>query len=340
MENNPLISVVIPVHNLDSFLDKCLSSIYSQSYTNWECIVINDCSTDNSESIAQNWCDKDSRFRYIYNATNQGVSSTRNTGIDSARGEYIVFVDADDWVECDFLKDFIPYLYDTEEKHRLVIQDIIKDYPSYTEKGCQKYQNEKLNLPSDFNKLLSNYRYTQGYPFNKLFKIDILNKYNIRFPINTFNEDEIFYLRYIKYVNEIFFLKRANYHYLQRKNSLSRTPNFTKCYNYLKYNIDINNEFKAMLNNNEKERLIAEKYARKIFNGIFKLMYRNSIYSNNYTQQERLIFLKKSREILLKNKNLYLPPSSLIQKIDIFLLKNNFIWLLDLSLMMRLQLNK
>ncbi|WOC52436.1 hypothetical protein BPO_1789 [Bergeyella porcorum] len=95
-----------------------------------------------------------------------------------------------------------------------------------------------------------------------------------------------------------------------------------------------------MLNNNEKERLVAEKYAEKMFNGIFKLMYRNSIYSNNYTKQERLTFLKKSREILLKNKNLYLPPSSLIQKIDVFLLKNNFIWLLDLSLMTRLQLNK
>ena len=98
----PLISVVIPAYNAGQFLDETLESVLSQTYENWECIIVNDGSTDNTESIAKKWCEKDARFCYFYKE-NSGVSDTRNLGIKEARGEYIAFLDADDLYMPNFL---------------------------------------------------------------------------------------------------------------------------------------------------------------------------------------------------------------------------------------------
>ena len=99
----PLISVVIPAYNAESFLDETLESVLSQTYENWECIIVNDGSIDNTESIAKKWCEKDTRFRYFYKE-NSGVSDTRNLGIKEARGEFIAFLDADDLYMPNFLE--------------------------------------------------------------------------------------------------------------------------------------------------------------------------------------------------------------------------------------------
>ena len=102
MKFTPLISVVIPAYNAEQFLDETLESVLSQTYENWECIIVNDGSTDNTESIAKKWCEKDARFRYFYKE-NSGASDTRNLGIKKARGEYIAFLDADDLYMPNFL---------------------------------------------------------------------------------------------------------------------------------------------------------------------------------------------------------------------------------------------
>ena len=102
MKFTPLISVVIPAYNAEQFLDETLESVLSQTYENWECIIVNDGSTDNTESIAKKWCEKDARFCYFYKE-NSGVSDTRNLGIKEARGEYIAFLDADDLYMPNFL---------------------------------------------------------------------------------------------------------------------------------------------------------------------------------------------------------------------------------------------
>ena len=103
MKNATLISVVIPAYNAEQFLDETLESVLSQTYENWECIIVNDGSTDNTESIAKKWCEKDARFRYFYKE-NSGASDTRNLGIKKARGEYIAFLDADDLYMPNFLE--------------------------------------------------------------------------------------------------------------------------------------------------------------------------------------------------------------------------------------------
>lgn len=96
-----LISVIIPVYNTESYVRVCLESLVEQTYTNFEVIMIDDGSTDNSGEICQEYTERDSRFHY-YRKENGGVSSARNLGIEYSRGNYLTFVDSDDWVEEDY----------------------------------------------------------------------------------------------------------------------------------------------------------------------------------------------------------------------------------------------
>ena len=105
---NGLISVIVPVYNCDRYLPKCLDSILSQSYKNIEIICIDDKSTDNSLGICETYSEKDKRIRIIKRKSNGGLSCARNMGIDASKGDYIAFVDSDDWID----KDFIKVLYE------------------------------------------------------------------------------------------------------------------------------------------------------------------------------------------------------------------------------------
>lgn len=103
----PLISVIVPVYNVEKYLDKCVDSIVNQTYKNLEIILVDDGSPDNCPKMCDNWAKKDKRIKVIHKE-NGGVSSARNVGIDNAKGEYIGFVDSDDWTE----KKYIQKLYE------------------------------------------------------------------------------------------------------------------------------------------------------------------------------------------------------------------------------------
>ena len=100
---NELISIIVPIYNVEKYLRQCLDSIMNQTYRNFECLLINDGSSDNSEDICREYVSKDSRFRY-FEKENGGVSSARNLGIEHSKGEYITFIDSDDWVDSDYLE--------------------------------------------------------------------------------------------------------------------------------------------------------------------------------------------------------------------------------------------
>lgn len=112
MENTPLISVIVPCYNQAQYLDECLQSVLDQTYQNWECIIVNDGSPDNTEDVAQKWVAKDSRFKYL-KKENGGISSARNAGIDKAKGEWVLPLDADDKIGNQYMKlaekEFIGY---------------------------------------------------------------------------------------------------------------------------------------------------------------------------------------------------------------------------------------
>ncbi|MBI9042252.1 glycosyltransferase family A protein [Lutibacter sp.] len=100
--NNPKISIIIPCYNQAQYLEEALQSVLNQTYTHWECIIVNDGSPDNTEQIVLEWTQKDRRFKYLYKE-NGGLSSARNAGIEKAQGEFILPLDADDKIGADYI---------------------------------------------------------------------------------------------------------------------------------------------------------------------------------------------------------------------------------------------
>ena len=100
--DNPLVSIIVPCYNQAQYLDECLISVLDQTYSNWECIIVNDGSPDNTEEVAKKWLEKDSRFVYL-KKENGGLSSARNAGITIAKGTYILPLDADDRIASEYI---------------------------------------------------------------------------------------------------------------------------------------------------------------------------------------------------------------------------------------------
>lgn len=121
----PIISIIVPVYNTEKYLDKCIQSVLAQTYTNWELLLIDDGSTDSSGAICDKYAAEDNRIR-VFHKENGGVSSARNLGLDNAQGEWISFVDADDWIENSMLHD--AYQKAMDENAEIIFTDIKYHY--------------------------------------------------------------------------------------------------------------------------------------------------------------------------------------------------------------------
>lgn len=139
----PLISVIIPCYNQAQYLDECLQSVLDQTYPNWECIIVNDGSPDNTEDIALQWTDKDDRFLYL-NKENGGLSSARNAGLENAKGDWIQFLDCDDTLEKEKFQESTKYF----ENHDLIISQFNIQKGKAKFPGYSIIKNEFLNFES------------------------------------------------------------------------------------------------------------------------------------------------------------------------------------------------
>jgi glycosyltransferase involved in cell wall biosynthesis len=151
--NNSKVSVIIPCFNQGRFLNDTLKSVFFQSYENWECIIINDGSTDNTEKIAYKWVNADSRFKYFYK-TNGGLSSARNAGLEKVEGTYLLFLDSDDCIHRDKISNSLRLL--NSRKLDMVISDfrrfkknITKLKPAFCTLSEQNFSLESILLDWD-----------------------------------------------------------------------------------------------------------------------------------------------------------------------------------------------
>lgn len=126
-ENKPLVSVVLPIYNVEKYLPKCLDSVLGQSYNNLEIVCVNDGSLDGSAQIVEEYMKKDGRIVLI-NQKNQGLSGARNTGIEAAKGEYIVFLDSDDWIDPETVEVAVDEA--TKENAQLVMWSYVREFPT------------------------------------------------------------------------------------------------------------------------------------------------------------------------------------------------------------------
>lgn len=214
------ISIIIPVYNAEKYISRCIESVLAQTFTDWELILVDDGSKDSSLSICESFANTNSRIKII-SQKNSGPSAARNKGLEIAKGEYICFIDADDWIENCSLSDYINEIDNTNSD--IVFQGFIDEYPN----GEKKYNlisvsNE--NTKKDIISLLYENR-CFGWSWNKIFKKEIIEKYNIRFDESVrLWEDELFTIEFLHHSDNIKVINKCNYHYIVYENSLMHNP--------------------------------------------------------------------------------------------------------------------
>ena len=229
----PKISIIIPVYKAENYIHKCMDSLLKQTFTDYEIILIDDGSPDNSGKICDEYSKIDKRIRTIHKI-NGGVSSARQCGIDNATGEYTIHVDPDDWVKPTMLEEL--YQKAIEEDADMVICDFIK---YYTDKKqiYVKQQPSSLNHQIVLQEL---FKHLQGSLWNKLIRKACYEKFNIKFP-TSFNLYEDLYVCtcLLKHPLKISYIPKAYYYYHISANSNSmvkRTDRKTLAEDLLFYN--------------------------------------------------------------------------------------------------------
>ena len=207
MNTTPKISVIFPVYNTEKYLRRCIDSILSQTFTDFELLLIDDGSKDSSGTICDEYAAKDNRVR-VFHKANGGVSSARNLGLDNVKGEWITFVDADDFIPCDSLKS----LYNNNSEDLIIGHFQYHNSDDLFGLPCgESYVEQK-----DFGKFLSlNIDSTLfRVPWCKLYKSEIIDKQNLRFNCSlVFGEDTIFVNSYLLHSNSIRVCKEYCYNY-------------------------------------------------------------------------------------------------------------------------------
>lgn len=214
-----LITIIIPIYNSERFLSKCLESIRNQTYQSLEIILIDDGSTDQSSKICEEYLKRDKRFQF-YHKENGGVSSARNLGLEKATGDFIGFIDPDDWVEAHMFEKLIhlKIKYDAD----ISICGYFKEEINGTSlKENSKDEIFKLNQVETFSRLLDTNDFG-GYLWNKLFTRKTLKKNNIKFDENIhFCEDLLFCCEVISKSKEIVYDSSQYYHYIVHDSNIA-----------------------------------------------------------------------------------------------------------------------
>lgn len=298
--NEIKVSVIVPIYNTEKFLRKCIESIVNQTLQEIEIILINDGSTDNSHNICLEYAEKyPEKIRYINNK-NIGCSATRNLGIELAKGEYIAFVDSDDYIEKGMYKE----MYEVTRNKNLdvVVSGIIYEDSFNKIQGISIPQNIKFYYDYfKVNNRLAN-------PVNKLFKKDVILINKINFPLNTHSgEDIVFCFKFLSQTKKIFSLPKAYYHYVNH--GLNSIYNFEK-----RKGIFIS--FKELYDYLLKNTLFIDKKLMKKFYELF----------NFYAIRERFFILVNSTQISEKEYKKYDKIFyEELKKIEFLTLKSKFL---------------
>lgn len=216
-----LISIIVPVYNSEKTLDILFSSIIEQTYDYFEVLLINDGSTDNSLDMCKRIAQLDKRF-YVFSQKNSGVSASRNLGIENSKGEFISFIDADDYIEDDFLEQM---LGSVKKDHTDMA---ICNYKIFNQENNSIFQKSKglsniIDSGSIIDAILLSKNFYRGFSWNKLFKRKIINDIALKFDTNlTILEDMDFVISYIVRIKRISLIDNTLYNYRQHESSATK----------------------------------------------------------------------------------------------------------------------
>lgn len=329
--SNPLISVIVPIYKVEEYLDKCVDSIVNQTYTNLEIILVNDGSPDNCPKMCDEWSKKDSRIKVIHKE-NGGVSSARNKGLEIATGEWISFIDSDDWVE----KDYIYELYNAATSNNAQIS-----LCSYNRVVGNKIEQimHKARVVSGNEYLISTLNPQTGFGFchMKLYSASCIKdiKFNTSLKIG---EDALYNEQVSKNINRAIIINKCLYNY--RINSNSVVKRFDKDYvNKFLDSMILNKEY--ILNNYKDKNVIQSLYNYIAFHVM--LIAVNYCFNSKNEEKNKIRLLSKICNINIFKESIKksnYSNLSFTRKITLFTLKYKLYFITKVICIIRQRQNK
>ena len=243
MEDDKIISIIVPVYNVEEYLDECLDSIKRQTYKNIEVILVNDGSTDRSRVICERYCKNDSRFKLI-NQENQGLSEARNVGVRASTGEYIFFVDSDDVVKVDILEILLSFMAEDV--------DIVACSYSHQKEELQLQKSPNVVFQGDSYETISscvNYGRVNSLAWAKLYRRRIVEA--VPFLKGLLYEDTYTGIVNLKYIRKMIVIDTIGYYYRLHSSSIMRKE-------FSKKNLDVFKICDSLFEEFKNDKLFAE----------------------------------------------------------------------------------
>lgn len=206
-----MISIIVPVYKVEKYIGRCIESVIAQTYKDWELLLVDDGSPDRSGTICDEYAQKDKRIR-VFHKENGGVSSARNYGLCQAQGEWVVFIDSDDWVENYYLEVF---LQEKPTIDTLTIQGRFNDKTDGSIIDIVAFMSKTYKGNDLVRGIVENDLLFHGAPYCKLYNRKIVLENGIKFPENySYGEDTCFFLWYLRFVDGIKLMPNTGYHYI------------------------------------------------------------------------------------------------------------------------------
>lgn len=264
----------MPIYKVENFLAESINSVLNQTYDNFELVLVDDCSPDNSPAICDEYAQKDARIKVIHLEQNGGLGNARNTGIEKATGEYIFFFDSDDIIDNNLLELLVNSL--NENPAQVIVFGLIEEHYDKNGNICKTlpifYDNKQLkNSDAVRNEIVSLEKSTlYGYAWNKLYNLDYLRSHNILFTKMRFNEDIIFNISVFMELESCNILSITPYHYAKRINSSITSRFIPTYYKDIMLKIDrLYEQFEAWnMLTPEVLEMIASRYSRYFFSAL------------------------------------------------------------------------
>ena len=293
------VSIIVPIYNVEKYLSQCLDSIIGQTYSNIEIILIDDGSTDNSPQICDEYAKQDGRIRVIHKE-NSGASSARNLGLKTAKGEYLAFMDPDDWLDLNTIEFCIKRIQENDLD--IIRFNYVREYADKSLPKANTFLQEKVYNMADCKTILrqtvglvekelqnpENLNFLSSVCFGiyrkEIIDVNGLEFYDIR-KIGAFS-DGLFNINYLLHVKKFQFINEYFYHY-RKTNSASATANYRK--DFLAKQLLLFSEIKNILERNNLEKEFYDAYYNRIAVGVMEQC------RNVYKKQGK--FTEKKKEV-------------------------------------------
>ncbi len=307
MNSDFLVSIIVPIYNVEKYLDECLDSILKQSYKNLQIILVNDGSEDDSVTIAQKYVNLDNRFN-LYSIHNQGVSNARNYGLDKTTGDFVCFIDSDDFISKNFISDFIEII--SKSNACVVTCARFNVYNNYLE---PVFISDIYSIWTGKEALINmlNWQYVDGSVCDKIFKKSYFNE--LRFKQGVISEDLPITAQIFVNSKYVIHTGKPNYYYRQREGSRSKQQ-YNK--NLLSVLLSANDVYDIVSIHYPELKVLGKKFILHHILFLISLYFRSSYISH----EDELSFVSV-KKLFFKNILIYFLPNkrNIFKKILLFI---------------------